>query len=434
MGHYRAPLTEHCADQEHDMATPMPNPLRAAGKPLFFEVAEAGTLGLTAPSADSGENVRVAMRSLSVMQKEALVLSTRTGAVWRLASDEGAYLAGLDEAPCPLAFLTTGMISSYMHEILTLAKQRDIGIDLIRLIQDNFYTMQGSALKGTMTGGAKDVVLTAQIASSADHTTLVELVSDATAASPLHGLLGARKESLFTLTHNGRAIAPARAIALGQPAPPDPAALFDRAGPAPRQWSELIRRGEMTPKAAHTVTLANDSLADHQSRLLHVRGICTLRDDGVKEIEQHLYNPHGSIFRFVSDEGPDSGGAGVAPDAMSYVSAGIGFCFMTQLGRYAKIVKKDLNGYRIIQDAHFSRGDVSFGNHSAGLGRRGDTDPIETHVFLDSQENDAFARTALDMSEQTCFLHALCKAQLRTRVSVQPYSPAAELPTVRVPI
>jgi hypothetical protein len=39
-----------------------------------------------------------------MMQKEALIFSQRTRAIWRLASDEGAYLDGDDEAPCPLFF------------------------------------------------------------------------------------------------------------------------------------------------------------------------------------------------------------------------------------------------------------------------------------------------------------------------------------------
>jgi hypothetical protein len=32
------------------------------------------------------------------------------------------------------------------------------------------------------------------------------------------------------------------------------------------------------------------------------------------------------------------------------------------------------------------------------------------------------------MSEQTCFLHAFCKADLKTRVAIQPYSDDAALP------
>jgi hypothetical protein len=32
-------------------------------------------------------------------------------------SDEGAYLMGDDVAPCPLAFMTAGMVASFMEEI-----------------------------------------------------------------------------------------------------------------------------------------------------------------------------------------------------------------------------------------------------------------------------------------------------------------------------
>ena len=55
---------------------------------------------------------------------------------WRLVSDEGDYLNGYDAAPCPLAFLTTGMVSSYMNEILALAKLQNVEIRKLRLIQD----------------------------------------------------------------------------------------------------------------------------------------------------------------------------------------------------------------------------------------------------------------------------------------------------------
>jgi hypothetical protein len=129
------------------------------------------------------------------------------------------------------------------------------------------------------------------------------------------------------------------------------------------------------------------------------------------------------VFYFLSDETPENGGQGRAPDAASYISAGIGFCFMTQVGRYAKIVKKDLREYRIIQDTHFS-----LGGASGGTGQPGQADPVETHVFLTTGEDDRFARETLDMSEQTCFLHALCKADLKTRVSIQDHTEGAELP------
>ena len=406
------------------MPSSQANLLVESGKPRFFRVDDAADIGFSPPDIRMGEAVRLCVRSLSGMQKEALVASAQTGAVWRLASDEGAYLAGLDEAPCPLAFLTTGMVSSYMNETLALAGIRGLAIDDIRLIQDNYYTMKGSALRGTMVGGARNVDLTAHISSDAPWEDLNRLLLDATAASPLNGLMRGSKESLFTLVHNGREIETGRALPIGRPSEPDPGDHFDAAQPAAGALSALVDRGGMTPKAEHSVTLANDSLTDRQDRLLHVRAICTLREDGVKQIEQQLFNPHGSIFHFLSDEAPENGGKGLAPDAASYISAGIGFCFMTQMGRYASIAKKDLKNYRIIQDTHFS-----LGGASGGTGEAGKADPVETHVYLDTGEDDDFARQALDMSEQTCFLHAFCKADLKTRVSIRDYRDE-ELPAV----
>jgi hypothetical protein len=169
----------------------------------------------------------------------------------------------------------------------------------------------------------------------------------------------------------------------------------------------------MTPQTAQTTSYQGSSLAENQDRTLHVRGICTLRGDGIRQIEQHLYNPRGSIFHFLCEEAPENSGKGRAPDAASYISAGIGFCFMTQFGRYASIVRKPLAEYRIVQDTHFSAGGAS-----GGTGKPGKTDPVETHVYLTTGEDDEFARTALDMSEQTCFLHAFCKAELKAKVRV----------------
>jgi hypothetical protein len=390
------------------------NPLRESGKPLFFKISPTSETGLRPPKSRKGVALRLAVRSLSVMQKEALVTSSATGETWRLASDEGAYLAGLDEAPCPLSFLTTGMVCSYMEEILALAKMHKIVIRHIRLTQDNYYTMKGSALKGTMTGGARDIALEAEIDSDADENTLHTLVVDAVSASPLNGLMRGYKESLFSLSHNGVAIQNGRALPVSGTGVSDPRGLFVDIVPQEGDWIHLVQRRGMTPKTEESVTLSGDSLKEEQDRVLHLRGICTLRPDGMKQVEQLLFNPHGSVFQFLCEEGEENGGKGRAPDAASYISAGIGFCFMTQLGRYAKIVKKDLRDYRIVQDTQFS-----LGGASGGTGVAGSADPVETHVFVESGEDDDFARMMLDMSEQTCFLHAFCKTDLKAKVRIK---------------
>jgi len=147
---------------------------------------------------------------------------------------------------------------------------------------------------------------------------------------------------------------------------------------------------------------------------LNIGGICTLREDGVKEIQQMQYSPHGTSFMMLSDEAPINGGQGRAPDANSYISAGIGFCFMTQFGRFVKMLKLDLPNYQIIQDSHFS-----LGGASGGTGKAGFADPLETHVFLTTSESDDVAKEMLDISEQTCFLHAFCKTDMKTKLKVK---------------
>lgn len=127
-------------------------------------------------------------------------------------------------------------------------------------------------------------------------------------------------------------------------------------------------------------------------------------------VEVTIHEPQGSTFRFLSDEPAGLGGDGRAPDALAYISAGIGFCFMTQIGRYAKILQRSLGDYHISQDTRFS-----YGNPSAEPPRGGRADAPRTHVFV-APDDESFASHALDMSEQTCFIHAMCRTELRPRV------------------
>ena len=399
------------------------NRLVESGLPLFFEVENAAELGFAPPENRLGDSLTTSVRSLSVMQKEAIVASSRTGKVWRLASDEGAYLNGDDEAPCPLAFLTAGMIASYTNEIVALAEQRGIAFRHLRLIQDNFYTMEGSMPKRTMIGGALPVELQVEIDCDADDKTVTELVYSAVAASPLNGLMRGAHTSLFALSRNDVELEPAKVAALDRPIYPDPGDRFDLARPA-----TAARDGELTWNGGETPFIEGDahaggqgsSLQAEQKRQLHIGGICTLRPDGIKEITQLQYSPHGTNKILLSEEAPINGGQGRAPDANTYISAGIGFCFMTQFGRFVSMMKKDLEEYRIVQDTHFSRGGAS-----GGTGVSGTADPVETHVYLKTSEDEDFAREILDISEQTCFLHAFCRTDMKTKLRVTRMTQAA---------
>jgi len=389
--------------------TDAPDILGSDTRPRFFPIGNAPEIGLTAPANRLGVPVRTWVRALAGMQKEALVVNGATGRAWRLVSDEGPYLAGHDRAPCPLCTFITGMVSSYMNEITALGEARDLRIDDIKLTLANHYSMDGSALKGTMLGGAQPPELSVEVSADAAFADLEDLVRDAVTNSPVNGLLSGIKDSLFTLSWNGDQIPVGEVRGLGGETEADPARRFVDVAVADLPVAEdLMIKVKATEQIEGVPGGVNTSLQESQSRTLHVRARCRLRPDGLKVIHENLLRPIGSEFRFLSEEAPEAGGRGRAPDAMTYLSAGIGFCFMTQFGRYASITKKRLDEYRIVQDTHFS---------PAGT-RPGAAEPIETHVYLVTPEGEGFARKTLDMGERTCFLHATCRTDLDVDVQV----------------
>lgn len=381
-------------------------------RPPFFPIGNAADIGLEAPEDRHGLSVRTWVRALAGMQKEALVINGGNGRAWRLTSDEGPYLAGHDQAPCPLCTFITGMVSSYMNEIQAMAKVRGLEIDDIELTLGNHYSMEGSALRGTMLGGALPPELVVDISADASSSDLNDLVHEAVVASPVNGLLSGENNGLFTLSWNGAQIAVGEVAPLGEAPDPDPADAFENVEIADVAVADdLMVKVRPADQVEGVPGGVNTSLQESQSRTLHVQARCRIRDDGVKVIHENLFRPIGSEFKFLSDEAPQDGGQGLAPDAMSYLAAGLGFCFMTQFGRYASITKKRLDEYRIVQDIHFAPG-------GGGSGEPGHADPVETHVYLVTPEGDEFARKTLDMGERTCFLHATCRTDLTPKIDL----------------
>ena len=374
----------------------------------FFKVTNADDVSIDAPENRKGDALRTWVRSLSGFQKEALVRSAKTGETWRLVSDEGPYLNGHDAAPCPLAFLSSGMAASFMNEIIALAKIQNVEIRKLKLIQDNYYTMKGSMPKRTLIGGAENIDLQVEIDCDLDDTALNEFLINATYASPLNGLMRGQLESLFKLGKNNVELPTAKVAELDGALFPDPGNHFAK---SKANSSDLALMKPVGPTPKKDVVMgtssAGGSMAEEQDRRLNIGAVAIMREDGIKEIQQMQYSPYGTSFRFLSSED------GRAPDANSLISAGIGFCFMTQFGRFVSMLKLDLPDYRIVQDTHFS-----LGGASGDTGKAGEADSIETHFYLETSESDATAQEMLDMSEQTCFLHAFCRTDLKTKLKV----------------
>jgi hypothetical protein len=360
------------------------SPLEESGLPLFFRVANAEELAF-APAPSTAIAIRTAARSLSTMQKEALVATGAGGPVWRLASDEGPYLLGDDVAPPPLAFVSVGLVTDFAEAIRRAAGAPAAGV---RLVQDTRYTMKGSTTQGTLRAGALPVEL------RVDADLPGHLVQQAVRAAPSYGLVRPALGSRFSLVHNGRSLPVERVLPADGPAPDDPRELFPHTRPA--RDPRVIQRDGQTPKTEEDTRYEGSSLAETQDRTLHLQTLCAGDANGLWRVEHRMYNPRGTIFHFVCDPTGER-----APAPLAYLSAGIAFCFMTQLARYARILRKRLLDFAVVQDTAFCAGDYAA--------------PVVTHVYLDTEEDDAFAQELVAAGERTCFVHALCRTELDVR-------------------
>ncbi len=373
--------------------------------PLLYKLGDIRAF--SDPPNGSGDqiHIRVSASALEGMQKEACVQYGPSGTVWHMVCDEGPYLNGTDLAPFPLAFFTAGLAASYLSELLAAAGHQGIALDSVELVQDNYYGMEGSALRGTLQASALPVQVACSAKSSASQEQIRQLLRTAVDGSPGTALLKGSHRGTFSLTRNG---SPLELDGVQQSAsmpPADPKALFGQA--LPGEASTYAAGGIEKLQAAESVFGveggAGSSLQASQKRLLHVRGIATLREDGLKAIKVQLFKPIGGVFHFLSDDSKLAGGQERAPSGLAYMSAGIAFCYLTQLGRYAHIVKQQLQGYRVVQDNVFSLpGSLANGAEISAAAP-------DTHTFIDSAEPDEAIRKLVQMGEQTCFLHAACQ-------------------------
>lgn len=352
--------------------------------------------------------LRTSARALAGMQKEAVVAGANTSA-WRMVCDEGPYLLGTDLAPFPLAFFCVGMVSGFFTELKALAAQAGI-TGSWQLRQDNRYTMEGSATAGTMRGEALPVELQLTTEDAALQGKLQPLLHDAVAATPAGALLRHATSGQFSLCHNGREVPtslPAFSHKIDRRAGDFNALCPDAGIHFPTDVISKIASAKIQQGVSGGV---GSSLTNEQKRTLHMQGVCRQRDDGLLEVTVELFSPLGSRFRFLVEPGEGQPNAR-APSPAMYLSAGIAFCFLTQMGRYAHIVRKPLRYYSIVQDSAFGLPGVSL-----AAGEAPAVAPLATAVDIESDFGDDHANMVLRMSEQTCFLHAACRQQVSVRL------------------
>ncbi len=380
--------------------------IQSLGTPLAFRVRVPGLAPAEAPAE---LRIRSEVRSLEGMQKEALVHDGPSGTVWRMVSDEGPYLNGTDLAPFPLAFYTAGVVFSFMTETLRHAAQLGVEVESLALTSDHYYTMEGSALRGDMVGGAMPIEMTVTLGTDTSEEEEARILDLAQATSPAEAYMRESLQNTFSLTANGRALE-LQDLRSSARSADDPRPDFNGVEPQAGEYLDDVITKLAAAHVVHAVTGgAGSSLQAVQKRTLHVRGEAKLLSGTLKEIRVQLLQPIGSTFRFLSEDG----GRRQAPPALAYLSAGVGFCYMTQLGRYALITKRDLKSYQIVQDNVFH-----LGGAASGELRPATAEPVDTRVFLALDEPDEVAQKMVSMGERTCFLHAAMRGAHPTSVRI----------------
>ncbi len=368
--------------------------------PSFFKVngpAAPSDGGAAHGAPTPSTTIRVEIRALEGMQKEAIVSQIEpAGSTWRMVSDEGPYLNGTDLAPFPLAFFTAGQQFCLMSHLLRLAHARGFTLDSLDVAHDNRYTMSGSILRGDMTGGALPAESLVNVTSAASAEEIARLVRDAVTASDGQAVMRDVLSNRFSLASSDRDLA-VDGVAQSPTRANDPIATFDAIAPDdPESFRAAIMTKTGVVERQHGVKGGvGSSLKSEQNRTLHVRGDARVLEGTVLETTIRLFQPLGSSFRMICDLPSGQGGTDSAPPPLAYLSAGVGFCFMTQLGRYAHIKKQRFDGVRICQNSVFRSGDAG-----------ATADPVDTHVFVEGNESDDAAQVLVRMGEQTCFLHA----------------------------
>jgi len=383
--------------------------IETLGHPLGFKVAD----GADSPLLDTGKGrdvIRVEARQLEGHQKEAVVTEGVGGHRWRVTTDEDGHLRGTDLAPFPLGFYNAGLHGDLLLRLRQLAALDGLRIDEMTLHLNTGYYMTGSFFSGTGQGFAEPADIELTVSSSASDEELQQWVAAAIDASPALASMRLPMANTFAIYVNGRR----RQVTTMAPSPVSDVAdpfVVHQSAPTPmaetgtQVASDLIHKTGRKTEGVPVV--APGDMKTPQIR--PVIGVSNLVNDaGLAEVDVVLGMPGASHFALNAD----CGTGGMAPSGLALLSAGVGFCYMTQLSRYIQYQKMAIRGVRLVQDIPF----IIDSDNERMAGR---LEPADTHLFLSGDEDDETFERLMRIAERTCYLHATMATNLEPRVVVR---------------
>lgn len=357
------------------------------------------------PPPDGFERIWAAFEPMEVMQKRGQIARPQTGEAWQLLCDEGTALGGTDWAPPPLAYFAAGMAASVAGAVVEKAAAMGVPAEAVSVESTNNYSLKGSILLGTMEGKGYDADVAVGIEGGSLTSRDISALAFEAVSSGLAGyLMKSVFVSAFDLVLNGASLSldlPHCALTVGRDALPT--APLASPGSEPAYVSKAYLRPDDYAHTAGT-GFGHDPV---QNRTTKVPAAAAAAGGGLFSMDAGLGRPQASVYKVLGSS--DAGAAG-APSSAVLMAAGIGFCYMTQLGRYAHAVKRPIRDYRMIQaiDVPLPGSDGS------------QTPVIGTKLFVDLDERDEdFARELTYSGKRTCFLHSTLGDSLKCRIAAK---------------
>jgi len=379
----------------------MSDRIETSGYPLAFRVEDGARPTLLGDG--HGKSVYTTeARLLGGHQKEAIIREGDAGPKWRVTSDEGKHLKGTDLAPFPLGFFNAGMHGDLLSRIASKATSAGIPLADMELTVRNFYWMTGSFIKGDGEGFADSPEV--RLRAPAQHIeNLRDIVDAAKLASPAFHAVEAPLQNTFALYVNGRrkpvvgmlpcegedAVDPY--VSYQTPPAPDGSTR-----PDPIRKTQVVEDGEIKLAPAATKTRIVRTVTGVSGFSANMESVDT---------DTWLEMPGVSHFALSSDDRPDGSSA---PSGLTLLSAGVAFCYMTQLARYIENMKLDIEGVRLVQLTPYQVVD--------GIGEAA---PVETHLFLNGHADVETHAKLLSVAAKTCYLHATLAASLPINIQVE---------------
>jgi uncharacterized OsmC-like protein len=286
------------------------------------------------------------------------------------------WLAGLE------ASLTAGIVSAI--------NVRGESCSRVEVFLRQDYGISGSFSKGDAMGVGGPVTIEYSIDSSLPANELEEMVDALVHSNAELNLCRKQIGSLFSLYANGRPTdLPEIAKAPVKPEQ-DP---FRRHAERPGRSEELTEKllVKLEPGNLEPRTPPGQENDGRTWFSLTSTGSYNFRKNVVESVAE-LSGSHSPRWRIISDPAGK-----VAPSPGAVISIGIAFCFHTQLARFGKVRKMEIENPRLLQLSEWSDGEPL----------------VETHVFVNGHQGEEAASSLVATSMNTCYAHRSLASQLQ---------------------